>query len=136
VAEADDAEREEDADDRQHRVGQLVEAVVVEAARGPRREERGHGVDGLALQEELRVVVLHGRLHRTRAVDHDDAEADERDDDGGEHGVDGTGGGGGLGVERRGELQAYCAADVAEVHAAASFSSARTQRTNSSPRCL
>ena len=83
-------------------------------------EQRRDGVGGLALQEELRVVVLHRRLHGARAVDHHDAEADERDDDRGEHRIDRARRARdvGLGVERRGELHADGAADVLEDHAA------------------
>ena len=71
-------------------------------------------------------MVLDGRLHGARAVDHDDAEADERDDDRGEHGVDGPRAprGARLGVERRRELDADRAADVAQAatnHRAARF---------------
>ena len=130
---------EQQPDDREQRVGQLVEAVVVDAAGDPRRRaSAADGVGGLALQEELRVVVLHRRLHGARAVDHHDAEADERDDDRGEHRIDraATRSRVGLGVEGRGELHADGAADVLEDHRRGLLREGRTARTNSSPRCL
>ena len=87
VPEADDARDAEEPRHDEQRVRELVEPVVVDAADAEESDERSDCVRRLALEEELRVVVLHRRLNRRRAVDHHDAEADERDRDRREHWV-------------------------------------------------
>ena len=142
VTEADDARDGEDAGEGEERVGELVEPVVVEPADGEEGDQGGGRVGCLTLQEELRVVVLDGRLHGGRAVDHDDAEADERDRDRREHGVHRRVREALVGVRvERGEELHRRPADVllrplGGPHAGVPSASAWTSRTNSSPRCL
>ena len=144
MAEPHDAQHEQDADEGEDRVREAIEPVVVDAAGRPEHRQARRRVGDLPLQEELRVVVLHGRLHGAGRVDHDDAEADERHDGRRENGVDRTrcAGGARLRVERGRELQLDGPADVAQAAnhrvppSPPAGRSDRTARTNSSPRCL
>src|ERR1700733_1135617 len=61
MAETDHARHEQKAHRREQRVGQLVEAVVVDAANAKKRYETGGRVRRLTLQIKLRVVMLDGR---------------------------------------------------------------------------
>ena len=107
-------------------------AVIVDVAREPHEDERDHDVDDLPLQEELRVFHLNGRLDGARAVDHDHAEADERDHDRREHGVDGAVFGAPP-QERSRKKRVHLFFPFAGVRFG---ESACTARTNTSPRSL
>ena len=90
VPQPEHAHEQEDSHHREDRIGVPAVAVIVDVARDPHEHERDHDVKDLPLQIKLRVFHLNGRLDGAGAIDHDHAEADERDDDRREHGVDGA----------------------------------------------